>query len=392
MTTRPCEPQLELTILMPCLDEAETLAACVRKAQRFLETSGIYGEVLVSDNGSTDGSPELARELGARVIQVDTRGYGAALAAGIAEARGRFTIMGDADDSYDFSALMPFLEKLRDGWQLVMGNRFEGGIAQGAMPALHRYLGNPVLSGLGRLLFTAPVRDFHCGLRGFDTEAVRALGLETTGMEFASEMVVRSALAGLRITEVPTTLSPAGRTRPPHLRSWRDGWRHLRFLMMYSPSWLFLYPGIALMLAGLAGVVTLSIGEVTIARVTFGVHTLLYSTLSVVIGFESFGFGRFLTYIGTRSGELPESRWLARIELVLTLERSLGLAALLLLGGAAGSVYAFATWSSTGFGVLSPTEVMRVTIPSVGAIILGAQTALSAFFMYALHSGPGHDR
>jgi hypothetical protein len=384
------DPCLELTILMPCLDEAETLARCIARANSFLQSSGVVGEVLVADNGSTDGSPEIAADLGARVIGVPTRGYGAALSAGIEAARGRYIIMGDADGSYDFTALQPFLDRLREGWQLVMGNRFAGGIAKGAMPPLHRYLGNPVLSGLGRALFHSPIGDFHCGLRGFSTDAVRALGLRTTGMEFASEMIVRSTLAGLRLTEVPTTLSPDGRSRAPHLRSWRDGWRHLRFLLIYSPSWMFLYPGVALAAAGLIGMTVLATGERSIGPITFGVHTLLYSALAVIVGFEAIGFARFLKYLGARSGELPRDTRFARFESVVTLERTLGVGVALVLLGIAGSAYAFVTWSQTGFGVLSPSTVMRLTIPSVTATVVGVQAAFSAFFMYALRYGPGY--
>ena len=256
LAARP-SPDLELTILMPCLNEAETIATCIQKALRFLHHSGIRGEVLIADNGSTDGSREIAAELGARVVRVAERGYGAALKAGIQAAHGRYVIMGDADDSYDFSNLSPFVTKLREGAELVMGNRFKGGIAPGAMPGLHKYLGNPVLSGIGRLFFNAPVGDFHCGLRGFDRRAIATLGLESSGMEFASEMVVKATLRQKAIVEVPTTLSPDGRSRPPHLRSWRDGWRHLKFLMLFCPKWLFFYPGVALLAAGVASLLWL---------------------------------------------------------------------------------------------------------------------------------------
>lgn len=241
-------PACELTILMPCLNEAETLARCITKARAFLIRSGIVGEVLIADNGSTDGSQQIAAVQGARVVAVKKKGYGSALLGGIHAARGRYVIMGDSDDSYDFSRLDGFVEKLRDGCQLVMGNRFLGGIEPGAMPALHRYLGNPVLSTIGRLFFRSPCGDFHCGLRGFDRDAVLALDLQSPGMEFASEMVVKATIRELRIAEVPTTLSPDGRSRPPHLKSWRDGWRHLRFLLLFSPRWLFLFPGAALFL------------------------------------------------------------------------------------------------------------------------------------------------
>src|ERR1017187_9439324 len=245
------ERAVEVTVLMPCLDEAETVATCVDKAVAFLVDHDIDGEVVVADNGSTDGSQQAAEAAGARVVSIPERGYGSALLGGIRAARGKYVIMGDADDSYDFTALMPFLDRLRAGADLVMGNRFQGGIAPGAMPALHRYLGNPVLSFTGRLFFRSKIGDFHCGLRGFRRDSVLALGLQASGMEFASEMVVKATLAGQRVEEVPTTLSPDGRSRPPHLRSWRDGWRHLRFLLLFSPRWLFLIPGAALFALGL---------------------------------------------------------------------------------------------------------------------------------------------
>jgi glycosyltransferase involved in cell wall biosynthesis len=243
---------LELSVVMPCLNEAETLAACIKKIQASLSQNHIKGEIIVADNGSTDGSQEIATKMGVRVIHVDEKGYGNALMGGIAAARGKFIIMGDADDSYDFTALMPFLDKLREGYDLVMGNRFKGGVQPGAMPFLHQYLGNPVLTFIGRLFFRSPCGDFHCGLRGFTREAILKMDLRTVGMEFASEMVVKATLHKMRIAEVPTTLSPDGRSRPPHLRSWRDGWRHLCFLLLYSPRWLFLYPGALLMLIGFA--------------------------------------------------------------------------------------------------------------------------------------------
>ena len=271
----PERNELELSIVMPCLNEAETLEVCIRKAQESLRKDEISGEVVIADNGSEDGSQEIAERLGARVVPVSGRGYGAALHGGFEAARGRFVIMGDADDSYDFSSLMPFVEKLREGYDLVMGNRFLGGIEPGAMPPLHRYLGNPVLTGIGRLFFRSPAGDFHCGLRGFRRDAILGLGLQTTGMEFASEMVVKSTLMGLRIAEVPTTLSPDGRSRPPHLRSWRDGWRHLRFLLLYSPRWLFLYPGAVLMLLGLvSGALLLAVLPLMLALAGSSWHPL----------------------------------------------------------------------------------------------------------------------
>ncbi|HUJ71047.1 MAG TPA: glycosyltransferase family 2 protein, partial [Verrucomicrobiae bacterium] len=287
------DPNVELSIVMPCLNEAETLATCIQKAQQWLAANHVEGEVVVADNGSTDGSREIAARLGAHVEPIATRGYGSALQGGIQAAKGRFIIMGDADDSYDFGNLQPFLDKLREGYELVMGNRFLGGIEPGAMPPLHRYLGNPVLTGIGRLFFRSPCRDFHCGLRGFNREAILKLDLRTTGMEFASEMVVKATLNKLKVTEVPTTLSPDGRSRPPHLRSWRDGWRHLRFLLLYSPRWLFLYPGFGVMLVGLLGGLWLLRGPLTVGNVGFDVQTLLYCAAAVIIGFQAVVFAVF---------------------------------------------------------------------------------------------------
>src|ERR1700677_635997 len=268
---------LTVTILMPCLNEAETLAFCVRQAVTALRDNNVAGEVLVADNGSTDGSQQIATDEGARVVNVPTRGYGAALIAGIEAARGKYVLMADADASYHFEHLPRFLPKLDEGYDLVMGNRFSGSIEPGAMPPLHRYLGNPVLSSIGRIFFRIPVRDFHCGLRAFRRDPILALNLRTTGMEFASEMVVKSSLAGLRMTEVPTTLSPDGRSRPPHLRSWRDGWRHLRFLLLFSPRWLFFYPGLVTLAVGLALSAALLPGPLPFLGHTLDVDTLTYA-------------------------------------------------------------------------------------------------------------------
>ena len=305
MTLRGFTRNVELTILMPCLNEAETVVACVQKAVEFLVDHRIAGEVVVADNGSTDGSQRLAEDAGARVVPVVEPGYGSALLGGINAARGRYVIMGDADDSYDFTALMPFLDRLRAGADLVMGNRFRGGIQPGAMPALHRYLGNPVLSFIGRLFFHAKLGDFHCGLRGFRRDSVLSLGLQTSGMEFASEMVVRATLAGQRIEEVPTTLSPDGRSRPPHLRSWRDGWRHLRFLLLFSPRWLFLIPGTALLALGLVlGLAVLPARSA--GPQLYNVNTLAVACAMVVIGFQSVLCALFTHVHGCAEGFLPQ--------------------------------------------------------------------------------------
>jgi glycosyltransferase involved in cell wall biosynthesis len=380
LSAEPCE----LTILMPCLDEAETLAICITKARSFLIRSGIIGEVLVADNGSTDGSQQIAQVHGARVIPVAERGYGSALLSGIAAARGRYVIMGDADDSYDFSTLDGFVERLREGYQLVMGNRFLGGIKPGAMPPLHRYLGNPVLTGIGRIFFRSPCGDSHCGLRGFSRDAILSLGLQAPGMEFASEMVVKATIQQLRIAEVATTLSPDGRSRPPHLRSWRDGWRHLRFLLLFSPRWLFLFPGAALFLIGLAMMVWLLPAPRKVGSVTLDIHTLFYAALAVVVGFHSMLFWVFAKVYGMREGIIsPDPRFSAMMRLV-TLEVGLITGAVLLFAGLALGVYALSAWGSTQFGVLSPERAMRLVIPSGTAILLAFQIAYGAFFLSVL--------
>ncbi|HEY0663115.1 MAG TPA: glycosyltransferase family 2 protein, partial [Thiobacillaceae bacterium] len=300
---------MELTILMPCLNEVRTVAACVREAQGYLERSGLTGEVLVADNGSTDGSQQAAREAGARVVDVPRRGYGAALQAGVEAARGRWVVMGDSDCSYDFSRLDPFLEKLRANADLVMGNRFQGGIEPGAMPFLHRYLGNPVLSFIGRLFFRTSIGDFHCGLRAFSRDAILRLGLVNPGMEFASEMVAKAALAGLTIQEVPTTLRPDGRDRPPHLRTWRDGWRHLKFLMLFCPRWLFLYPGAALLLGGLLGLALLQQPWSPNAQ-PLRVHSMLYMAGAMMLGMQLLQLAVLTKWVGVLSGIVPQPPWL----------------------------------------------------------------------------------
>jgi hypothetical protein len=374
----------ELTILMPCLNEARTLGLCIGKAKSFLDRTGVIGEVLIADNGSSDGSQQVAAAAGARVLDVPRRGYGAALIAGIAEARGRFVIMGDSDASYDFSALDGFLAKLREGRALVMGNRFQGGIAPGAMPALHRYLGNPVLSGIGRLFFRTPVGDFHCGLRGFDRAAVQALDLQALGMEFASEMVVKATLKGLSIAEVPTALSPDGRDRPPHLRSWRDGWRHLRFLLLFSPRWLFLHPGLALIVLGAAGMLWLLPGPRVVGGITFDIHTLLYAAVFLVVGFQSVLFAVFTKVYGMREGFLPPDPKLRRLLDLFSLEVGLLTGGVLLLLGLGAAVYAVGAWSGRGFGALPPDLVMRIVIPSSAAILVALQLMYGAFFISIL--------
>lgn len=374
-------PDIELSILMPCLNEAETLAMCVRKAQAFLAASGIVGEVVVADNGSTDGSRQIANALGARLVGVETRGYGAALIGGIAAAQGRYVVMGDADDSYDFSALMPFVQALRDGGELVMGNRFQGGIAPGAMPPLHRYLGNPVLSFLGRRFFRSAIGDFHCGLRGFDRAAIAGLGLRSPGMEFASEMVVKAVLHHLDIRQVPTTLSPDGRTRPPHLRTWRDGWRHLRFLLTYAPRFLFVYPGIAAAGAGTVGVVTLATGSVELAGVELSATTSLFAAMSVLLGTQLIGFGVLARLYGVAGGLWPTSATVERFRRHFTVERGCIAGAMLTVVGLLGTAALVAAWGRAGFGAMDGAGLMRLAIPAMLAVLLGAQMVFGSFLV-----------
>ncbi|MDW6024567.1 glycosyltransferase family 2 protein [Mesorhizobium sp. BAC0120] len=373
---------VELTILMPCLNEAETLAACIRKAKYFLSEEGVAGEVLVADNGSTDGSQQIAAALGARVVNVARKGYGAALLGGIAAARGRFIVMGDADDSYDFSTLGAFLDHLRDGADLVMGNRFMGGIEAGAMPPLHRYLGNPVLSFLGRLFFRIGTGDFHCGLRGFNAEAIRALNLQTTGMEFASEMVVRSALAGLRIEEVPTVLRQDGRSRPPHLKTWRDGWRHLKFLLMYNPRWLFFIPGATL--CGLGGFLALALlfGPLRLAdNLSLDLNTFVAACFMAMTGVQLITFGVLSRYYAAITGILPDnprSDWLTR---VISTDRLAVDAGICFLGGVLFFGYAMVKWASLGFGPLTDAEIPRVVVLGLTLIVIAFQMFFSAFLL-----------
>jgi hypothetical protein len=375
---------VELTVLMPCLNEAETVAVCVRKAAGFLSEHGIDGEVVIADNGSTDGSQRLAEGAGARVVQVSEKGYGNALLGGIVAARGRYVIMGDADDSYDFTSLMPFVEALRGGADLVMGNRFKGGIAPGAMRALHRYLGNPVLSYIGRLFFRVKIGDFHCGLRGFRTDSMLSLGLQATGMEFASEMVVKATLARQQVVEVPTTLSPDGRSRPPHLRSWRDGWRHLRFLLLFSPRWLFLIPGIALLALGLAIGMAVVPGPLSVGGVTFDVDTLVGASAMVVIGFQAVLFALFTKIYASAEGFLPQDRWAKRVLRVWSLERGLVCGAALGLAGLAGAFLSISEWKVARFGPLDPIHSLRLLVPSATALVVSCQVMFGTFFMSIL--------
>lgn len=369
---------------MPCLDEAQTLAICIQKAKQFMSASGVAGEVLVADNGSSDGSQQIALSAGARVIHVPQRGYGAALIAGITQAHGRYVVMGDADDSYDFSDLSGFLGKLRAGFDLVMGNRFQGGIAPGAMPPLHRYLGNPVLSWLGRTFFQVGIGDFHCGLRGFSREAIMRLGLVSPGMEFATEMVAKAALANYAICEVPTTLRPDGRNRPPHLRTWRDGWRHLMFMLLFTPRWLFLFPGLAMTGVGLLGFAWLARGPIVFGHVGLDVHSLLYFSAALIIGCQLMQFALLVKWIAAVTGIVKEPIWLGRARRFGSVEAGIVGGLLIFFAGLFWSVGLVSEWQQAGFNELQPQKMMRAVIPAVTMLIIGLQAAVGALLAGAL--------
>jgi glycosyltransferase involved in cell wall biosynthesis len=374
--------EIELSVVMPCLNEAETLGSCIVQAQQALDRANVTGEVVVADNGSNDGSIDIAEKLGARVVSVERKGYGSALMGGIAAARGKYVVMGDSDASYDFSVIPLFLEKLRAGNELVMGNRFRGGVRPGAMPALHRYLGNPALTGIGRLFFNARVGDFHCGLRGFSKAAYTRMGLSTTGMEFASEMVVKATLLRMSVCEVATTLSRDGRSHPPHLRAWRDGWRHLRFLLLYSPRWLFLYPGMVLMLLGVG--IWLLPGPRPGSEMAFEIHRLLYAATAVMTGFQAIAFAFFSKIFAITEGLLPEDPRLNRAFRVLNLEKGLASGALLIAVGLGLGVYSFVSWSRAGVGLLNPAHLVRVVAAAMVSVTLGVEIVLSSFFLSIL--------
>jgi glycosyltransferase involved in cell wall biosynthesis len=376
----PPAPPLELSIVMPALNEARTIVACINAAATFLETNQIAGEILIGDNGSTDGTIELAQQHGARVISIATRGYGAAIAGAVEQARGKYVIMGDSDQSYDFSDLMAFVTALRNGNDLVMGNRFRGGIKPGAMPWKNRYIGNPILSTVGRALFRSPIRDFHCGLRGFSVTAFQRMDLQTTGMEFASEMVIKARLLGLRVTEVPTTLSPDGRDRPPHLRPWRDGWRHLRFMLLFSPRWLFLYPGLLLIFFGLCGY-AVALPGLRIGRISLDVHTLLFSSLAIILGYDMVTFGAITKIYAITEQFEPAGSITKRLFQLVTLERGIIVAFILIAVGVFLSGCAVRSWVNVSFGDLDYTRTMRLAIPGCAALAVGVQTLLASIFL-----------
>ncbi len=385
--TRPpaaARTAVELSIVMPCLNEAETLATCIRKARGAIEKEGIAGEIIVADNGSTDGSQEIARRLGATVVDVTRKGYGSALIGGIDAAHGELVIMGDSDDSYDFSSIAPIVAKLREGYDLVMGNRFQGGIQPGAMVWSHRWVGNPVLTFISRTFFQTPVGDMHCGLRGFRKDAYERLRLRATGMEFASEMVIKASLRRMRIAEVPVKLGPDGRSRPPHLRTWRDGWRHLRFMLLFSPRWLFLYPGIALFAAAMLAGIALEIGPVVIGPFGFDIHTLLLAGFGCLIGYQLVLFAVFTKVFAMRMGFHPLNSAYVSMFRYVQLETGLVAGALMFILGVAGTIVATLSWGAAGFGALDPRLTMREIIPAAVLLTLGIQTIFASFFLSIL--------
>lgn len=375
---------IEVTVVMPCLNEAATLETCILKARKSLSENGICGEIVIGDNGSIDGSQKIAARNGARIIDISRKGYGAALCGATSAARGKYVIMGDSDDSYDFSDLMPFIRKLREGYDLVMGNRFLGGIKKGAMPWKNRYIGNPVLSLIGRILFKCPAGDFHCGLRGFSMEAFRKMDLHTTGMEYASEMVIKSTLLGLKITEVPTTLSPDGRSRPPHLRPWRDGLRHLEFMLLYSPRWLFLIPGFLLALAGLVITLALAPGARTIGGIEFDTHTMIFGASFILIGFQSMVFYLFTKFFADRMNLYPLGR--RRYNFIRKMKLSYGVLTGLVFTamGTSSGILAVRNWVEQSFGAIYGSDTLRLAIISVLALTLGIQIILNSLFLSIL--------
>jgi len=375
-----------VSIVMPCLNEAESLAVCITKAQNFLRAHRVSGEVIIADNGSTDGSPRIAKELGAKVVHVKKKGYGNALQGGFEVAEGKFIIMGDADDSYDFSDLMKFIDALEDGYDLVMGNRFKGGIMTGAMPFLHRYLGNPILSWIARLFFQSNVGDFHCGLRGFRKDILPLLNLQTTGMEFASEMVVKATLNNLSIKEVPVILYPDRRSRPPHLRTWSDGWRHLRFLLLYSPRWLFFYPGIFLALMGLLVSSLLIGGPQNFAGIVLDINTLLYAAFLIIMGVQAVLFSLFTYVFGVNSNLLPKQESTEKLLHFIGLEKGIVVSTAMMALGFASSIVALVYWSQNYFGEIDPRLSMRLVIPGAVLFTLGIQTLFASFFLGILQT------
>lgn len=388
---QPPGDSLELTILMPCLNEAETIERCVAVAVKCLRDNNLDGEVLVGDNGSTDGSQEMARRAGARVVDVPQRGYGAALMGAIEASRGRFIVMADADMSYDFAASVDFLRKLREGYDVVMGNRFEGGIMPGAMPFKNRWLGNPVLSGVGRIIYRAPVSDFHSGMRGFTRAAYDAMRLRTTGMEFASEMVVKATVMKMKMAEVPIVLHPDGRSRPPHLKPWSDGWRHLRFLLLLSPRWTLVYPGLILMVLGFAIGLPLTMGFLNLGAVTLGPHTLAAAGFMMMVGYTAITVGLAARIYAMQEELGPSSEMLNRWFHRITLERGLVVGAVMLLSGLVMVGWVVVRWWSLSFGPMPLEQTIRPLLVGGFLLAMGVQTILMSFF-YSMLGLPVRNR
>jgi glycosyltransferase involved in cell wall biosynthesis len=377
----------EISIVMPCLNEAQTLAKCILKAQKAIHQSGLSAEIIVADNGSTDGSQEIAAQHGVRVVHATEKGYGAALMAGISAAKGAFIIMGDADDSYDFTQIYPFIQKLREGYDLVNGCRLPKGggkIMPDAMPWKHRWIGNPVLSAIGKLFFHSPLSDFHCGLRGFRRASFEKMELRTTGMEFASEMIIKTTLKDMRVAEVPITLYKDGRSRPPHLRSWRDGWRHLRFMLLFSPKWLFLIPGCIFFLLGTIFSAILLRGALKIGAITFDTNTLLVSSMAILVGFQLMTFSAFAKIFAITQGLLPEDPHFLKIFNFITLEKGIYVGFLCIISGFTILTWATIYWKHHNYGPLSYPYSLRLVIPGVTAFILGIGIVFSSFFMSIL--------
>jgi glycosyltransferase involved in cell wall biosynthesis len=375
---------IEISIIMPCLNEAETIEACVRKAVSYLSGSGIAGEVVIGDNGSTDGSQEIALRAGARVVNVPLRGYGAALYSATLAARGKYVIMGDSDDSYDFSDLDSFVGKLREGYDLVMGNRFAGGIKPGAMPWKNRYIGNPILSMIGKVIFHSPANDFHCGLRGYSKDAFNRMDLRTTGMEFASEMVIKATMTRMKICEVPTTLSPDGRSRPPHLRPYRDGWRHLRFMLLFGPNWLFLYPGLTLMLFGIVASFLLMLNPIELHHVRLSIGALIFSAFAIVMGFQSVLFAVLSRVYAVQERLYPAGRAYHYLFRHINLERGLIAGLVMVAAGLISTVYVVLLWRQADFGAMNVEQVSRMAIGSGLGTTLGFETILFSFLLSTL--------
>ena len=382
----------ELSIVIPCLNEAVSLPYSLRKAFSFLTDNNIHGEIILADNGSDDDSVKTATLFNCHVIIEKEKGYGNVIMAGVTAAKGKYIIIGDADDSYDFSAIMPFLVLLREGYDIVIGNRFKGGIKKNAMPFLHRYIGNPFLSFTGRLFFHIPIGDFHCGIRGLSKDCFNKLELKTSGMEFASEMIVKAALLKMKMTETPVTLYTDKRNTGSHLRTWRDGWRHLRFLLLYSPRWLFLIPGIILLLVGLAGSSLLIIGPIHFFGKRLDIHTLMYTSGFVLMGFQLISFYVFTRVYTLTHGLFPPRGKLLNLLSFFSLERGIVAGGLLIIAGIYLNVKSFLYWKEAGFGDINPVKVLRWVIPSVTLVLLGAQIILSCFYLSILaikSNGPG---